>query len=131
MQLLPFLITVEAIGFISSPLVSFLFGNLKDSGYSISKQFGLVTIVYITWILLSLRVLKFDLSIVFALSFLLVLSLLTLKLNRVKFSREIILHEAIFVSTFFILLIYLMHKPEIYFAYSEDFMDFAFLKSIY
>ncbi len=130
MDFLPFLITVEAIGFISFPFVSFLFGNLKDCGYSISKQFGIVTIVYITWILSSLKLLKFDLSIIFALSFLLALSLLTLKRVSVKFSREIILQEVIFVSTFFISLIYLMYKPEIYFAYSEDFMDFAFLKSI-
>ncbi|AEA47556.1 DUF2298 domain-containing protein [Archaeoglobus veneficus] len=102
--------------------------TIKDCGYSVSKQFGIVTIVYITWILSSLRVLKFDFSVILALFSLLALSLLTLK--RVKFSRGIILQEVLFVSTFFISLTYLMHKPEIYFAYSEDFMDFAFLKSI-
>ncbi len=130
MIFLPFLIIVELIGFITFPLVAFLFDNFKDCGYSVSKQFGIIIVVYITWILSRLRVLRFDFSIIFALLFLLVLSLLTLKRNRVKLSREIVLQEIIFISTFFISLVYLMHKPEIYFAYSEDFMDFAFLKSI-
>lgn len=130
MDFLAFLVIVEAIGFIAFPLVAFLFGDLKDCGFSLSKQFGIIVVIYIAWILSSLRLLKFDFSIILALFSLLALSLLTLKRNHVKFSREIILQEVLFVSTFLISLAYLMHKPEIYFAYSEDFMDFAFLKSI-
>ena len=134
MDVLVFLAVIEAIGFIAFPLVAFLFGNLKDYGYSFSKQLGIVIVVYITWILSSIRLLKFDFSVIFALFSLLALSVFSLlTLKRVRFSRKIkgiILQEVLFVSTFFVSLTYLMHKPEIYFAYSEDFMDFAFLKSI-
>ncbi len=87
MDFLPFLVIVEATGFIAFPLVAFLFGNLKDCGYSFSKQFGIVIVVYITWILSSLRLLRFDFSIILALFSLLALSLLTLTSKRVKFKE--------------------------------------------
>lgn len=130
MEALIFLIIIEAIGLLTFPLVAFLFKGLKDYGYSISKQFGVVIITYIAWILSSLKLLKFDFSIIFALLLLAVFSLLALKYNRIKFKEEIVVQEVIFILTFLASVTYIVFKPEIYFAYSEDFMDFAFLKSI-
>ncbi len=134
MEVLLFLMIIEVIGFISFPIVAFLFKS-SNLGYSFSKQFGVVIVVYTVWILSSFRLLELDNSIIFAVSLLFMLSLLTLKhsyvnikLNNIKLN--IILQEIIFISAYLVLIGYLMFKPEIYFAYSEDFMDFAFLNSI-
>ncbi|MFW6128606.1 MAG: DUF2298 domain-containing protein, partial [Halobacteriota archaeon] len=55
---------------------------------------------------------------------------LDLKKSLKNSLKESALSELVFISAFVVAVFYLMHKPEIYFAYSEDFMDFAFLKSI-
>jgi len=45
-------------------------------------------------------------------------------------NRDIFFQEAVFFSAFALAAFFLMHKPEIYFGYSEDFMNSAFLQSI-
>jgi len=41
-----------------------------------------------------------------------------------------LLSEALFTIAFALFLVYLRYKPDIFYAYTEDFMDFAFLQSI-
>jgi len=41
-----------------------------------------------------------------------------------------VLSEAVFTAAFLFLLVYLGYKPDIFNAFTEDFMDFAFLQSI-
>ncbi len=121
-------------GLATFPLVSRVCSRLPDRGYSISKLLGLLLITYFTWLLASLRLVSFGyLSISISLLLLLALSLFLgrkqLNLNSLPL-RSMAISEVIFSAAFVLFLIFLMNKPDIFYAYSEDFMDFAFLQSI-
>ncbi len=130
MGVLIFLLVVEAIGLLALPLVSFLTKDFREGGQFLCKQLGIVVIVFIAWILSSLKLIGFGFSIYFGILILAALSFMAYRHKDLVLNRENILSEAIFLSAFAVAIFYLVHKPEIYFAYSEDFMDFAFLNSI-
>ena len=122
------------IGLITFPLVSRVCGRLLDKGYSISKILGLLLLTYFSWLFASLHILKFGylnisiaLLLLLALSFFLGRKRLNLKNLPLK---SMLISEALFTVAFALLLVYLRYKPDIFYAYSEDFMDFAFLQSI-
>jgi len=122
------------IGLITFPLVSRVCGRLLDKGYSISKILGLLLLTYFSWLFASLHILKFGylnisiaLLLLLALSFFLGRKRLNLKNMPLK---SMLISEALFTVAFALLLVYLRYKPDIFYAYSEDFMDFAFLQSI-
>jgi uncharacterized membrane protein len=122
------------IGLIAFPLASRVCGRLLDKGYSISKILGLLLLTYFSWLLASIHLLKFG-YINISVSLLLLLAL-SLYLGRRNLSlknlplRKILISEALFTVAFAQFLVYLRYKPEIFYAYTEDFMDFAFLQSI-
>ena len=122
------------IGFITFPLVSRVCKGLPDRGYFISKLLGLLLVTYFTWLLASIRLVSFGyVSITISLLLLLALSLFLGRkhLNpRLMPLRAMAVSEAIFSAAFVLFLIFLMYKPDIFYAYSEDFMDFGFLQSI-
>lgn len=133
MGVLYFLVILEVIGFLALPLVSFLTKDFRDGGQFLSKQLGVVVIVLTAWLLSVLKLIEFHYSIYIGLLLLGVLSFIAFRKYSFSLSlnlRESFLSELIFISAFVVTIFYLMHKPEIYFAYSEDFMDFAFLSSI-
>jgi YYY domain-containing protein len=122
------------IGLVAFPLVSRVCSRLADKGYSISKILGLLVLTYFSWLLASLHLLKFgyiNISIavllLLALSFYLGRKSLNLKDMPLK---SMLISEAVFTIAFVLFLVYLRYKPDIFYAYTEDFMDFAFLQSI-
>jgi len=122
------------IGLITFPLVSRVCGRLPDKGYSISKILGLLFLTYFSWLLASLHLLKFG-YINISLAVLLLLAL-SFYLGRKNLSlknlplKSMLISEAIFTVAFALFVVYTRYKPDIFYAYSEDFMDFAFLQSI-
>ncbi len=122
------------IGLITFPLVSRVCGRLLDKGYSVSKILGLLLLTYFSWLFASLHLLKFGyLNISIALLLLLTLSIYlgrkNLSLKNLPL-RKMLISEALFTIAFALFLVYLRYKPDIFYAYTEDFMDFAFLQSI-
>lgn len=122
------------IGLVTFPLVSRVCNRLPDRGYAISKLLGLLLITYFSWLLASAHLLKFGyINIIISLLLLLALSLFLgrkhLNLKDLPL-RSMAISEAVFSAAFVLFLLVLMYKPDIFFAYSEDFMDFAFLQSI-
>jgi YYY domain-containing protein len=127
-------LSLLVIGVITFPLVSRVCNRLPDRGYSISKILGLLLITYFSWLLASAHLLKFGyINITISLLLLLALSLFLgrkhLNLKDLPL-RSMAISEAIFSAAFVLFLLFLMYKPDIFYAYSEDFMDFAFLQSI-
>lgn len=122
------------VGLITFPLVSRICGGLKDKGYSISKILGLLLLTYFSWLLASTHVLKFGyISISISLLLLVALSLFLgrKQLNpRLMSWRSILVTELVFAGAFGAFLFYLSHKPDLHITYSEDFMDFGFMRSI-
>ena len=51
------LVAVEAVGLAAFPLAYYLFPQLTDRGYSVSKPLGILTIGYASWILSVLHIL--------------------------------------------------------------------------
>jgi len=122
------------IGLITFPLVSRVCGGLLDKGYSISKILGLLLLTYFSWLFASLHILKFG-YVNISISLLLLLAL-SLYLGRKRLNiknlplKSMLISEALFTVAFALFLVYLRYKPDIFYAYTEDFMDFAFLRSI-
>lgn len=129
---------VEIIGLISFPIVLFTCSNLNDKGYSLSKTLGILLLTFMTWILVSLHILKFGIfSILFSgLIILIIAALLSYKykINPLKLLKEnkniIIKNELVFTMSFLVFLLILMKNPNIFYSYSEDFMDYGFIKAI-
>jgi YYY domain-containing protein len=122
------------VGLITFPLVSRVCGRLLDKGYSISKILGLLLLTYFSWLLASIHLLKFGyINISVSLLLLLALSFYpgrrNLSLKNLPL-RKMLISEALFTVAFALFLVYLRYKPDIFYAYTEDFMDFAFLQSI-
>lgn len=122
------------VGLITFPLVSRLCGGLQDKGYSISRILGLLLLTYFSWLLASAHVLKFGyINITISLLLLLVLSFYLGRkhLNPKSLPwRSMLITEALFAVAFGAFLFYLSHKPDLHLTYSEDFMDFGFMRSI-
>ena len=127
-------LTLLIIGLITFPLVSRLCGGLQDKGYSISKILGLLLLTYFSWLLASAHILKFGYSNII-ISFILLLAL-SFIIGRKHLNpktmpwRSILITEAIFAVAFGLFLFYLSHRPDLHITYSEDFMDFGFMRSI-
>jgi YYY domain-containing protein len=122
------------LGLLTFPLVSRLCGRLPDKGYSISKILGLLLLTYFSWLLASLHILKFGcLNISIALLLLLALSLF-LGRKRLNFKelplKSMLISEGLFSLAYVAFLVFVFYTPDIAFAHSEDFMDFAFVQSI-
>ena len=127
-------VAVTVIGLIAFPLVSRVCRRLPDRGYGISKLLGLLLLTYFSWILSSAHLIKFGyVNISVSIVLLLALSLLAgrrhLNLRSMPWRRAL-LSEALFTAAFVAFLVFLWYKPDIYFGYSEDFMNFAFLQSV-
>ncbi|WP_048086561.1 DUF2298 domain-containing protein [Ferroglobus placidus] len=123
-EIVAFLLVVEIIGFSAYPLLRKEFG---EEAYSLSKPFGLAILTAVA-LSFSLAGLNFFLSSLLALISLVILAVI----NRdgFYFEGETFKEELVFLISYSLSLLYLSLKPEIYFAYSEDFTDFAFLKSV-
>ena len=127
-------LVLVVIGLITFPLVSRVCNRLPDKGYSISKILGLLLITYFCWFLARAHLVKFGyINITISLLLLLALSLFLgrkhLNLKNLPL-KAMLISEVIFSVAFALFLVYIRYKPDIFFAYSEDFMNFAFINSI-
>ncbi|MFA5054853.1 MAG: DUF2298 domain-containing protein [Dehalococcoidia bacterium] len=122
------------IGLITFPLVSRICLSLPDKGYSITKILGLLLVTYLSWLLASIHILQFGYANISVSA--LILLILSCYLGRKNLNlknlplRKMLISEAIFTIVFVLFLVYLRYKPDIFYAYTEDFTDFAFLQSI-
>jgi YYY domain-containing protein len=132
MEVLVFLIVLEAIGLLAFPLARILAGNLHDSGYSLSRPIGIVIVSLVAWLLSSARLAPLTAGVYIGLLALASLAAFIVYRYRRDFQldREVLIQETIFVTTFLLATLFLMQKPEIFFGSSEDFMDAAFLQSV-
>jgi|LAHT01.1.fsa_nt_gb YYY domain-containing protein len=132
MDFFTFFVVIEAIGILSFPLATIFAHNLRDAGYSLARPLGIMCISFVAWVLSSLHLLPLNAGIY--------AGVLALGLTAIYIvhryprdwrpTRDMFLQEGIFFSTFILATFFLMHKPEIFFGYSEDFMNSAFLQSI-
>ncbi|MBI2934831.1 MAG: hypothetical protein HYY29_04595 [Chloroflexi bacterium] len=127
-------LVMELLGLIAFPLVACVARNLEDRGYCIAKALGLLLLSYLVWIISTARVLPFGYgSILVAL---LVVGGAGVWLSRNGFSlrempvKKMVLTDLVFLVAFGLFAFILRYKPDLYFAYSEDFMDFAFTQAI-
>lgn len=126
---------VEVIGWLSFPLVSRVCSSLADRGYAISKLVGMVLLTFLCWLISSLHLLPF--GYISLLTSLILLGAISLFLGRKQLSsivrvnrKSILITELIFTASFLIFVIVQMQNPDIYFAYSEHYMNFGFTQSI-
>ena len=153
MDVLVFLIVLEIIGLVTFPITLTLAGHLRDRGSSLARPFGIIIISLVAGLLSLLRLIPLTngvyaglLVLAFMAAFMvyrhcsdlqdLVLKqgaghrfIAALRCCYQKTDRDMLIQEGIFVLTFLFATLFLMHKPEIFFGYSEDFMNAAFLQT--
>jgi YYY domain-containing protein len=127
-----FFLVLVATGILSFPLARFCAPCLRDGGYSIARLLGIMCITLVAWVLSSLQLLPLGTGMLVGLFVLGLSAVYFIRKSRhdLKISYTIVVQEGVFLSAFILATLFLMHKPAIYFAYSEDFMDSAFLQSI-
>ena len=129
------LVAIEAIGLVAFPLCYYLLPRLKDRGYSVSKALGLVVLGYLSWILSVLHILPSAQITVLALLFGLGgLSAWYFWDRREEFKEffveqrtAILVAEGIFLTMFFAWVVFRAYDPAI--DHTEQPMDFAFLNA--
>ena len=129
------LVAVEAIGLAAFPLCYYLLPGLRDRGYCVSKALGILLIGYFSWILSVLHILPSAQITVAGL--VIVLGGLSgwyawgHRAEFVDFARRqrtsILVAEAIFLSIFLMWIVYRAYDPAI--DHTEQPMDFAFLNA--
>lgn len=136
MAVFVWLLGIELIGLAALPISSYLCRWLPDLGYLISKPLGILLLTYITWILVSLHLVRFGpISITLAFMILLISSALVFftkkpLANLVGQCPHLLKLEFIFLTAFSAMALILSNKPDILAIGSEDFMNYAFLQSI-
>ncbi|KAF1074032.1 DUF2298 domain-containing protein [Methanogenium sp. MK-MG] len=154
MDVLIFLIVLEVIGLLAFPLALTLAGNLRDSGYSLARPIGIIIISLVASLLSFIRLVPLTAGVYAGLLVLAALAAFIVYIHRCdlrhsslkhyaghrfiadlhrsyrKTDRDWLIQEGLFVVTFLLATLFLMHKPEIFFGYSEDFMNAAFLQSL-
>ncbi len=127
-------LVLELLGLIIFPLVACVGRNLWDKGYGIAKPISLLLLTYLVWIISSLKLMRFgyasilvSLCLLGALSFYLGRKYLG---NGELHIKRMALVDAIFLASFILFALILRGKPDLYFAYSEKFVDFAFTKAL-
>ncbi len=135
LDVLLWLLAVEAIGLAAFPLCYYLFPRLRDRGYCVSKPLGILVIGYLSWILSVLHILpSAQVTLVALLIVLGCFSGWYVWGRRQEFLdflvRErtaILVGEGIFLAMFVGWLIYRAYDPSI--DHTEQPMDFAFLNA--
>jgi YYY domain-containing protein len=119
---------IEALSFISVPLIRSAGNRLADGGYSVARNLGIMLVTYLSWILSYL--LGFSLTAVLIAFLLLCLVSIFLYRKQQFFPdrKILIINELVFASGFFFFMIVRMYLPNIY--GHEKFMDFAFLNAV-
>ncbi|MCH8186194.1 MAG: hypothetical protein IH862_08870 [Chloroflexi bacterium] len=135
LNVLWWVVTIEAMGLVAFPIAYSLLPSLKDRGYSISKPLGLLFIGYLSWILSVLHIVpSIRISIV---SILLLVGVLSAWHARRRWRdirrfvleerRVILAAEAIFILVFLGWALFRAYDPSI--DHTEQPMDFNFLNA--
>ena len=135
LNVLLWLITVEAVALAVLPLSYYLFPHLRDRGFSISLPLGLLLIGYLSWILSVLRVLPSTQLTILALVVVVgAVSWRYMWPRRrelmdfvVRERTAILVSQAVLVSVFLAWVVYRAYDPAI--DHTEQPMDFMFLNA--
>lgn len=137
---LVWLLLVELLGVLGFLIGFPLFRHMADRGYALSKTFGILLFVFISWILVALRIAWFTrLTIGIALLLLAVAAGAVAYMERAalrRFLRERWRHlaaiEGIFLALFFVWLLIRWGNPDLWHNYlgGEKPMEFAYLNAV-
>lgn len=131
MEVIAFLIVLEITGLLAIPLARAAAGSLWDRGYFLGRPIGIIVVSLAAWVCSLAGLVPFPASAGIGLLLLGFLGVFSAwRYRDLEPDRGMLLQEAIFLSAFLLAALYLAQKPEIYFEYSEDFMDSAILQSI-
>lgn len=140
LPVLVWLVFIQFLGLISLPFTVLIFSSFKDKGFLFSKIVGLLILSYLTWILLSLKIIDFSRALVFiVLSLMSLTSILIFLFNKQNFMSYIKLNwkmflrmELLFLSTFLIFVLIRMLNPDLWHPNlgGEKPMDLAYLTAV-
>jgi YYY domain-containing protein len=124
-------LVLEIIGFLALPISCYFCPNLKDSGYSISKPFGLLLITYFSWMIsVLIGYSYFSVLLSFVITGIISLFIYIKKRKNPVNKKYIFKFEVIFFLAFLIFTIIRAFSPDIYWTGGEKFMDMTFINSL-
>ncbi len=137
---LVWLLLIEVTALVVLPLSFLLFKTFHDKGYLFTKALALLLLPYLTWLLVSMKLVEFSrASVLTALVLLALLNYIVLHINRraiISFVRErwrlLAFQESIFLGAFLVFLALRLANPDLWhpFRGGEKPMDLAFINAI-
>ena len=135
LDVLLWLIAVEAAGLVAFPLCYYLLPRLADRGYSVSKPLGILMLGYLSWILSVLHILPAVQATLVALFLILagISGWYAWRRRRelidffVRERKTLLIAEAVFLSAFVVWAVYRAYDPNI--DHTEQPMDFMYLNA--
>jgi len=118
-----------AFGIIGLALARNLFKDWADKGYGLSKFLGLLVTALPLWLLASLRTIPFNqTTVIISISVMLIWAIRTLYVSKFKFTKLMLLEEAIFTGIFIFWCLVRSTSSQI--EGTEKFMNLAFMNVI-
>jgi YYY domain-containing protein len=137
---LVWLLFVQLLGLVAFPIGFGLFRNMTDRGYALSKTFGVLLLVFLSWILAALKIAPYTrLTIGIALLLLVAAAVAIVALRRREMLafvkerwRHLLAIEVIFFALFFAWWLVRRGNPDLWhpFMGGEKPMDFAYLNAV-
>ncbi len=134
------LIVLEAAAFAVTPIALVLFKRLPDRGYLLAKPLGLLLLAYLTWLIVSLKIVHFEQTTVLAMLLVLAAIGSTFAIRwwgeLSSFVRErwrlILFCEALFFAAFFLFWFLRIENPDLWHPYrgGEKPMDLAYFTAV-
>ena len=134
------LVAIQAAALAVTPLALTLFKRLPDRGYLLSKPLGLLLLAYLTWLVVSLKLVHFEQETVLAMLLLLGgAGAFAWYRGRTELStflrqnwRLVLFSEAVFLAAFFLFWLLRVENPDLWhpFRGGEKPMDLAYLTAV-
>ncbi len=134
------LLALEAAAFAVLPITLTLFRRLPDRGYLLSKPLGLLLLAYLTWLVVSLKLVHFEQTTVLAMLLLLAVvgAVVTYRcLDELtayfrQHWRHVLFCEALFFGAFFLFWFLRIENPDLWhpFRGGEKPMDLAYFTAV-
>jgi YYY domain-containing protein len=134
------LIVLEATAFAVTPISLVLFKRLPDRGYLLSKPLGVLLLSYLTWLIVSLKIVHFEQATVLAMLLVLAAIGSTFAIRWwdeiAGFVRErwrmVLFCEALFFAAFFLFWFFRIENPDLWHAFrgGEKPMDLAYFTAV-
>jgi YYY domain-containing protein len=130
-EIIKWWLVLELIGFAALPLTTWIFGNLKDNGITLTKIMGLLFVTYFSWVLTHMGYNYGTVIVGLSVLMVLAISLVIFSFKGCPFDlKALVRTEILFTLAFLVFVTIRAYSPDIYWTGGEKLMDMSFVNMI-